>query len=405
MILAIEPTWTGAIHVSNNVILLNIAEMAFPGQEMRVFADSQHLKEMQALLRPGAHVQFKPIELSPTFRHRPHIVSAGRLFTEIQFIRRALAQVPASEDCLLILLSATSTALAAAARLAAMRRGRTFVQAMLHGNLNELTGWRHRDPLRRALDLKSVLGRDYGGRLRYLVLEEFIRTKLAELSPVAARATDVLPHPLALEGHDEAESRLELPLRVGLVGLGSVEKGMGTFLKIAKQLKPELGDKICFHHVGTFAPGTDPSLYGLLEEPPSTGQLPRAEFLARIARLHYFVFPYTRNYYGLSASGAFLDAVAALKPVIATRIPLTEQMFREFGAIGYLCEDENEIVSTLRGIVQNPDATLYQAQVERLKTTRLQRLPDALVPRYREIVTKALPGFAAREPRTAAFHA
>jgi len=393
MILAIEPTWTGTIHAPGNSILLDIARMAFPAQPLNIFAEAGHLREMQSILNAPQTMQFHPVALSDTFRHKPHIVSAKRLLREVQIIRRAFKTVPPSEDCLLILLSVTSTCLFAANLLARLRRGRTLIQAQLHGNLNELSAWRHRDPVRRALDLKSVLSRNYRGRVRYLVLEEFIRSKLAMISPATAEVTDVLPHPLALQGHVLPERPLDQPLRVGLVGLGSEEKGMGSFLRIAQQLKPELGDRVRFHHVGTFMAGTDPSLYGLLEEPPATKQLTRPEFLARINRLHYFVFPFKENYYSLSASGTFLDAVAALKPVIATRIPLTEQFFREFGPIGYLCGNEKEMISTIRNIALNPDAAVYQAQVDTLRKMRSMRLPEALVPKYRQIVVDRMPGF------------
>ncbi len=396
MILAIEPTWTGTIHAPGNATLLDIARMAFPSQQMHIFADARHLEEVQTVLgaKPSPTVQYHPIELSKSFRHKPHIVSVKRIFREAGIIRKALAQVPASEDCLLILLSATSTSIVIADILSRLRRGRTFIQAQLHGNLNELTDWRHGDPVRRALDLKSVLSRNYHGRLRYLVLEEFIRSRLAAISPATAGVTDVLPHPLALQGHVLPERPLELPLRVGLVGLGSQEKGMGSFLRIAKQLKQELGDLVRFHHIGTFVQGTDPALYSLLEEPPAAKQLTRSEFLARINRLHYFVFPYKETYYGLSASGTFLDAVAALKPVIATRIPLTEQFFSEFGPIGYLCDGEEEMIRAIRDIARKPDASTYQAQVDTLRTMRAKRLPEALVPTYREIILKGLPRFA-----------
>jgi glycosyltransferase involved in cell wall biosynthesis len=397
MILAIEPTWTGTVHASSNAAALEVVRLAFPQQTVRVFAEITHLQELQASLGDAASsaFQFESVQLSDAFRHKPHIVSLRRLFNEVQIIRRALSSIAPSEDCLLILLSATSTSLFAAELFSRGRSGRTFIQAVLHGNLNELTGWRHRDPIRRRLDLKSVLCRNYNGRMRYLVLEEFVRSRLAVISPATAEATDVLPHPLAMHEEMQSATPLAEPLRIGLVGLGSEEKGMGSFLRIAMQLRNILGDKIRFHHVGSIVPGADASLFGLLEETPSTKHLTRSEFLARINHLHYFVFPFKKNYYGLSASGAFLDAIAALKPVIATRVPLTEQFFREFGTLGHLCEDEAEMVSTITDIALQLDTAAYDAQVNILRTARSMRLPETLALRYRDLVMKNLPGFAA----------
>ena len=397
MILAIEPTWTGTVHASSNAALLEVVSLAFPRQTIRVFADVTHLNELQSSLGEASSsaFRFKSIQLSEVHRHKPHIVSLRRLHNEIQIVRRALSHVASSEDCLLILLSATSTSLLAADLFSRGRSGRTFIQAVLHGNLNELTGWRHRDPIKRRLDLRSMLCRNYRGRMRFLVLEEFVRSRLAVMRPATAQATDVLPHPLARPENMELSAPLAEPLRIGLVGLGSEEKGMGSFLRIAMQLRNIAGDKIRFHHVGSIVPGADASLFEVLEETPSTKHLTRSEFLLRINRLHYVVFPFRKNYYGLSASGAFLDAIAALKPIIAMRVPLTEQFFREFGTLGYLCENEAEMVSTIADLASRLDSAAYDAQVDILRTARSMRLPETLALRYRDLVMKNLPGFAA----------
>src|SRR5215475_4434273 len=82
LILAIEPTWTGTIHAPGNSTLLDIAKLAFPGQRLSIYGDAGHLQEMQSLLNAKSGVQFRPIELSPAFRHKPHIVSFKRLLKE-----------------------------------------------------------------------------------------------------------------------------------------------------------------------------------------------------------------------------------------------------------------------------------------------------------------------------------
>src|SRR5205814_9586332 len=85
MIVAIEPTWTGTIHAPGNTTLLDIAKLAFPGQQLAIHAEAGHVQEVRSLLKAAASptVRFHTIELSPDFRHKPHIVSFGRLFSEL----------------------------------------------------------------------------------------------------------------------------------------------------------------------------------------------------------------------------------------------------------------------------------------------------------------------------------
>jgi hypothetical protein len=53
------------------------------------------------------------------------------------------------------------------------------------------------------------------------------------------------------------------------------------------------------------------------------------------------------------------------------------------------------MISTIRAIAQNPDAGAYRAQAEAMRKGRAARSLEALAPRYRDIVHKGLPGFAA----------
>ena len=77
-------------------------------------------------------------------------------------------------------------------------------------------------------------------------------------------------------------------------------------------------------------------------EPQTT---PRANIPLDTARGAALPFPPTSPAItNLSASGALLDAITWLKPIIANRIPFVANLFERYGDIGYLCDDPDQMV-------------------------------------------------------------
>jgi hypothetical protein len=232
VILVFEPTWTGTMHAPGNSATIQTISRAFPEQQIRVFAEVSHLAELRkdsALTgRPG--ITFHPITLDQQFLHRPHIVSIRRFWRELAAMTAALRDVPRDEPCLLMLISATSTAIFAASLLLRTSRRRLAVQVGLHGNLNDLNGWRPRNPLLRMMDTRAVLTARHPPALRFLVLEQAIRDELERWEPGAAARTDVLQLPVN-EGEIPFVPEMELarPVRIGFVGLASEEKAFRRF--------------------------------------------------------------------------------------------------------------------------------------------------------------------------------
>jgi hypothetical protein len=247
-------------------------------------------------------------------------------------------------------------------------------------------------------DLRSALSTRLGRKVRFLVLENSIRAALAESLPTAAAVTDVLPLPINLTELALVEDvPLEHPLRIGLVGQATEAKGIAPFLALAREFGVSHADKVAFHVVGRAVPGDDMTRFASLAEPPPTSQLPRAEFLQRLGRLHYVCLPLQPGYYSLSASGALIDAITWLKPVIATPVPIVQDVFSQFGDIGYLCEDADEMRKVVAGLIGAPNPQRYASQVAAMRRARDSRMPEALAAQYRKIVHDGfggLPGVA-----------
>lgn len=395
MILVFEPTWTGTMHAPGNSATIQTISRAFPDQQIRIYADPTHLHELKrdAGLTSRPQISFHPISLDEQFAQRPHIVSFRRFLRELAAMRAALRSIP-NEPCLIMLISATSTAIFAASILSRTQRRRIGIQVGLHGNLNDLNGWRSRNPAIRALDTRSALTSRHPDALRFLVLEQAIRTELDRLAPTAAARTDVLELPVNIsEIPDVPETELKLPVRIGFVGQATEAKGISSFLEAAGRLKARHGSAVEFHLVGRAISGSDLTRFNILDSPITDQHLPRASFLERLGALHYVFLPYQPNgYYNLSASGALLDAITWLKPIITTQTPIVADLFARYGDIGYLCDDPEQMVAAVEAIVTAPDPRRYQAQRTALIGARQARTPERLAQQYQSILSKGFTG-------------
>lgn len=398
MILIFEMTWTGTIHAPSNSATIQIVAQAAPNQKIRVFADASHLTELKrnVTLTGDGHIEFQAITVSSAYRSKPHIVSLRRGTREIATIWRALRDIPGNEHCLVFLLSATPTAIVVASLLAKLDRRIVGVHVGLHGNLNDLTGWRSRNPLTRAFDLPAILARTQTPRVRFLVLEVAIKNEMRKLMPRAAAVTDVLQHPInSTEVDLQLPQRLSKPTRIGFVGQATDAKGIAPFLSMASDLKNRFGNDVVFELIGRVPPGSDLSRFAILDKAVTHDYLSREEFCARLACVHYVCLPFQSVYYNLSASGALIDAVTWLKPVIACRVPLVADLFEQFGDLGYLCANMDAMKAQIECLLASPDTKRYDKQIEAMRLARDARLPAALAKDYRNILLNEFRGLLA----------
>ncbi len=401
MILCVEMTWRWFTHTPGNAATIETVARAFPGEPVRVLAEAEHLGELRRRLGATgvAQAEFREIDVPMHLQGRTHVVSARRFLREFATLRRALASVPKDEPVLLVLLSATSTAVFAASLLARMTRRRLGVHIGMHGNLNEIEGWRSRNPLWRRFDLRAALSAAHPPALRFLVLEPAIRNELARLLPATERRTDVLALPANVgELANQAEMGLSRPVRFGLIGQATKDKGIDAFLDIAKRMTARHGSAVEFYLVGAMRPGDDPARFAPLAHPVDHGALDRASFTDRLARLHYVLLPLDPGYYRLSASGAVIDAVTWLKPMIATPMPIVADLFARFGDLGTLCEDHAAMEAAVEALIVEPDPARYARQRAALAAARASRTPDRLAADYAALVARGFPGLLAPEP-------
>ncbi len=131
--------------------------------------------------------------------------------------------------------------------------------------------------------------------------------------------------------------------------------------------------------------------FAVLNEPIPTLHIPRPEFIEKLRRLHYVCLLLQPGYYELSASGALLDAITWLRPIIATRVPIIVDLFERFGDIGDLCDDLDGMRTAITRLADNPDPARYDRQVANLRRVRGSREPGTLAADYRRMIGAAFP--------------
>lgn len=400
MILIFELMDEAVTHAPGNSQWTQVIAQAAPDQQVRLFAPPVHRAALAGdpSLLALPNVELREIPLLSVYRRQVNVASPRRFREELAILRAALAEVPAAEPCLVVFASAAPTAVFAALLAARLARRRIAVQMVLHGFANEVQGWRTRNPLLRRFDLPGLM-RHPPPALRFLALEPSIAAELGRIIPACAGRIDVLPLPVnAAEIAACQPVALTSPIRVALVGQTTAPKGIGPFLETARLFKQRYGAAVEFHVIGRRFPDTDRAALAVLDSEVSDDYLPREAFLDRLAGMHYVFLPLHESYYRLSPSGALIDAITWLKPVIGTAIPLVVDAFREGGDIGELCRDVGAMQAALQAIIERPEPERYARQVEALRRLRAQRTPASLVSIYRRILDQ---GFAHLRATTA----
>jgi len=263
------------------------------------------------------------------------------------------------------------------------------VQVILHGGLSGIVGRRYRRPIYRFQDMKTALTLFGNRNIQYLALEECIRDVLLKNLPCLSGKVEVLDHPLPPNEESLNTSGLGTPIRFGFLGLANESKGFSLFVKLAQEMTAKYQDQVEFHAIGRLAGEENPTLeMDVLATKPGVARLSRGDFIQSLKKLHFIIFPHDAGHYELSPSGTMLDALVWGKPLVARRIPLFENLFREHGDIGYLFHNDMELKEIVEHIVQRVDKSHYDRQVLTLRRARSSRTPTALAASYREICRK-----------------
>lgn len=391
MITLIEAFNRGGAHSPLNAALLEMAALAYPDEPIAFLADERHASVTLPLMRSDlkTRVRFVRIELPP--EREPF---CRRIRHDVRNMAAAFRHVGPSPgrpgNHLVLCDLAPSTLYALRWWIWRFPQAYRKIHVLLHSNAMDLAGWRASNPFHRIKQLRSAMLNIDCRTIAFTVLERAI---VPELSPYVGRLSNplsALPHPIPL-----AEAQRALPpappappLRIGFIGAATKERNFDRFVDLARRVRDRAPGAASFHAFG-WRPRNEPEIdVSPLDTAPSPERLDRETYLAGVAGLHLICMPFVGTRFRLAASGAFLDAVAAGKPIIAVSTPTLEDLARSVGDIGYLCPDPESLADELVRLATAPfDQARYDEQVRAMARLRRQRSPDYLTKIYRDLRT------------------
>ncbi len=372
-----EPLSYAAEHAPFNAALLETVAYAFPGVATVFYAEPSHLVEVQGLLghvesgRVGS-LRFTEQTLAPrraSFRKR--------LLSDYRLLCKALQGLVESD---LLILSASIPSVLFALFAARLRlRSKARVQAVIHGNLVEISGWRSYDPRSRWFDLRSAMRLALKVGVQFIVLEEGIRQAAIKEMPELENRMAVLEHPFPGEARVSVPEAGGLPA-IGFLGMAAKVKGFGLYTELAQQVASLQPNRLAFDVIGPLPPderepATQRTDWSMFRRVPSKDWVSKDDYHSALAAIHYVCLPYNPDHYRFSASGILLDAIQNAKPVIALRNPTLVSIFERYGDVGYLCEDEMQMIQTVLMLAEHFDQLRYQQQSYNMQALAADRLP------------------------------
>ena len=308
----LEPTWDRHVHLPMNLGMLRIAQLAYPDASINYVGGAAQIDQLKAIAPEEvvAQTDFSIWQPAPDPDTLPwHALATLRklLCLPTRLTRQA---------DLLMFCSITAT-MANAITLVGLARKSCVI---LHGNANELDGWRSRNAIRRYFDFSSALQRYCRAGGTVLVLEEVIAQQLSAEHPWLAGHIRHIPHPLtpeeAMADGADVNALTSLPIRIGFAGNATLAKGFAEFIQLSEQLAQRCPGKFELHSIG-YIPKESRHLDTNNLTQKSGGDLPRMEYIKRLNEMHYVFVWHQDSYYANAASGVVYDAINLGIPILA----------------------------------------------------------------------------------------
>jgi glycosyltransferase involved in cell wall biosynthesis len=239
--------------------------------------------------------------------------------------------------------------------------------------------------------MRTALGIFGRSNIQFLVLEKGIRDAILGSTPFLTGKVEVLEAPIPPNEGESGTIHLSKPIRFGFLGLANEQKGFSIFVELATQISRIYRNQAEFHAIGRFPDRKAPvQELGALAIKPCFERLSREDFVERVKQLHFAIFPHRTEQYELTASGVLMDAIAWGKPIIARRIPIFHDLFKKYGEIGYLFDDDVELADVVKNVIVEFNQSHYNIQRLNILKARSARMPGALARTYREIRERAM---------------
>jgi hypothetical protein len=225
---------------------------------------------------------------------------------------------------------------------------------LLHGELQNVTLKGSRSILLdgRAQRMLYWLDTKFSSNLKFVIISEFVFEKLKKslgYDPLNFVSIDL---PYLYDDKKESTKQNTNELVVSTVGVNSRNKKSFLLNNIASNFE----DKIKSGALLICISGrNDDVLFSELIDTPNMGSrylLSTEEYAKRINSSDVLVF-FNDDNYSLISSGSYFDCINFEKPILAMKNEQWEYNFKQFGDIGYLCNNIDEMYGHINSLLNN----------------------------------------------------
>ena len=381
-----EPQCWGFEHATFNAALLKTILVAYPGAQVILLGEREHLKWVCGELDREPDTDNERILWQDITIPGVYLGSWKDLGKELVWCRALLNAASTRAARFLTVCSITNTGLLALKLLMHARREQRPVLVVPHSILTSIATRQPRRPWKWLIGFRQVMTFLHPRLLRYVALGGSIYQALAQVSPNLTSHFTVLDQPYLWSDLDTSfEIHRTGVIRFGYFGSSDRTKGFDRFFRLASETQQQAHN--CeFVMVGFVYTESDylksrQAIQGVTQSP-----LSREEYARRAAGITYAVGTSNPEHYRLAASASFLDALAHSKPGIYLRNSYIEYYFEQMGDIGYLCDTHEQMKNLILSIAKDFPAERYLHQCETIRHGRRIFEPQVLASKLRGIV-------------------
>lgn len=357
------------LHVLANVNTIRIFRNAFPDEQICFISAHAHNLKVKAFLQQDEQIDFK--EFDNRQKTKNPVLRALSLLKrgvdDLFFFSRLFKK--SSADDLLVISHIYPHSLITF-NLLKRFYPRRIVLILLHGEV-EYTLFAQSTAQKLIAAMYKLSFRLTPDNLNYVFLTKVSANivAMAQLAPGKHPIFIELPTITAEETILPIVHTMVQPVKIGHIGSAGKRKNVNLLYDLADKIQLAINNgQVQLSVIGVLEDSIKPFLNaGVINYVDSQIDKPlsRDIYDQKIAELDFAIFFYGPKDFLLRSSAAFFDAVLYVKPVIALENQFFTELFKEYGEMGYLCADNNEMKKLIDTLISDPEQA--QAQIKIFK--------------------------------------
>lgn len=207
--------------------------------------------------------------------------------------------------------------------------------------------------------------------LRYVVFSDTIFNAIRFLFKGTTNKAIIIDQPYVFDNNGQSLSKVvnDKPLRLAVIGRGDKAKNIDSLFLLVKKLEPLIKDGfLTFSVIGKMYTKIPEDCHNLIEY--NYNGYNNDEFNKRIIKIDFSLIFADKDDYRAIPSGSFFDSLKWDKPVISLNNDFVNGYFRKYNNLGYICNNEEEMINVIKYITQNDFTIEYKQFINNISLAK-----------------------------------